>query len=79
MAGVLFGNAVGCSTVASSLPQLWLNPHAADQIEAVESLPIPVIRVGPRGDLEHSQPRAASPQALFGLEPDWPGDEPWAP
>ena len=71
--GVLIGDGLGVSSIATMFPRLWHHP-SADHPVRPDLLPFPSVHVAD-GRLDYRDGDVA-PNELFGISSDWPGPGP---
>jgi hypothetical protein len=71
ISAVMFGEHLHTSRVTAELPTLWLNPWASRPL--TERLPFVTHTAHDTGEVFLAAATSASPDAVFGLAPDWPG------
>ncbi|GFG75031.1 hypothetical protein [Mycobacterium botniense] len=72
ISAVLFGDAMRAWSVASKLPELWINPWAVNSMPSLP--PFATVVVGDDGKLARTD-ASATAASLFGLPPDWPNSD----
>lgn len=72
ISAVLFGDATRAWSVASKLPELWINPWAVNPMPSLP--PFGAVAVSDDGKLARTD-ASATAASLFGLQPDWPNSD----